>query len=46
MKLLFGLPADISIILIGVFMLAYVLFGGMLEPANDRNFYAGAAYDF
>jgi Fe(3+) dicitrate transport protein len=22
------------------------LFGGMLEPANDRNFYAGAAYDF
>jgi Fe(3+) dicitrate transport protein len=22
------------------------LFGGMLEPANDRKFYAGAAYDF
>jgi Fe(3+) dicitrate transport protein len=22
------------------------LFGGMLEPANDRSFYAGAAYDF
>ena len=22
------------------------LFGGMLEPANDRNVYAGAAYDF
>ena len=22
------------------------LFGGMLEPASDRNFYAGAAYDF
>jgi Fe(3+) dicitrate transport protein len=22
------------------------LVGGMLEPANDRNFYAGAAYDF
>ncbi len=22
------------------------LFGGMLEPANDRNLYAGAAYDF
>lgn len=22
------------------------LFGGMLEPANDRAFYAGAAYDF
>jgi len=23
-----------------------ILFGGMLEPANDRGFYAGAAYDF
>src|ERR1700678_2648426 len=22
------------------------LFGGMLEPASDRSFYAGAAYDF
>ena len=22
------------------------LFGGMLEPANDRSYYAGAAYDF
>jgi hypothetical protein len=22
------------------------LLGGMLKPANDRNLYAGAAYDF
>jgi cation/acetate symporter len=29
-KLLFGLRADVSVILIGAFMLGYVLFGGML----------------
>ena len=29
-RLLFGLRADVSVLLIGVFMLLYVLFGGML----------------